>query len=105
MSNFTCFADLEVSFSDRINVIIGENGLGKTHLLKVLYNTAQYKGNKSFTSKAPEGLLTKLTGEERVISIFKGDIEDRKYFNMDFLNSFGIEDNNQLKRSKQKYQG
>ena len=37
LKNFTAFSDLTVDFSPKINVIIGENGTGKTHLLKAAY--------------------------------------------------------------------
>lgn len=37
LQDFTAFAGLEESFSPGVNVIIGANGTGKTHLLKVLY--------------------------------------------------------------------
>ena len=37
LENFTCFAKAEMGFSSGINVFIGENGTGKTHVLKVLY--------------------------------------------------------------------
>jgi predicted ATPase len=37
LENFTCFAKAEMDFSSGINVFIGENGTGKTHILKVLY--------------------------------------------------------------------
>jgi ABC-type ATPase involved in cell division len=37
LDNFTSFAALDQSFSSGVNVIIGANGTGKTHLLKVLY--------------------------------------------------------------------
>ncbi|MCL2015654.1 MAG: AAA family ATPase [Defluviitaleaceae bacterium] len=37
LKNFTVFEDFKCEFSPRINVLIGENGTGKTHLLKVLY--------------------------------------------------------------------
>ncbi len=37
LKNFTVFKNLEIDFSPRINVIIGENGTGKTHLLKAAY--------------------------------------------------------------------
>ena len=36
VKNFTCFKDLKFDF-ENINVIIGENGVGKTHLLKLLF--------------------------------------------------------------------
>lgn len=35
--NFTSFANLDREFSPGINVVIGANGTGKTHLLKILY--------------------------------------------------------------------
>ena len=37
LKNFTVFKDLSIDFSAKINVIIGENGTGKTHLLKAAY--------------------------------------------------------------------
>ncbi len=37
LENFTAFASLNEEFSTGVNVIIGANGTGKTHLLKVLY--------------------------------------------------------------------
>lgn len=38
LENFTCFAHAQFDFSSGINVFIGENGTGKTHVLKVLYS-------------------------------------------------------------------
>ncbi|PWR17936.1 AAA family ATPase [Zavarzinia aquatilis] len=37
LDNFTSFAGLDQAFSSGVNVIIGANGTGKTHLLKVMY--------------------------------------------------------------------
>lgn len=37
LKNFTAFSDIAVDFSPKINVIIGENSTGKTHLLKAAY--------------------------------------------------------------------
>lgn len=37
LQNFTVFKDLKLKFSPGINVFVGENGTGKTHLLKTLY--------------------------------------------------------------------
>lgn len=45
LKNFTCFADNEFEFSEGINVFIGENGTGKTHLLKVLLWQLYYLKN------------------------------------------------------------
>lgn len=37
LENFTAFAELDQALSPGVNVIIGVNGTGKTHLLKLLY--------------------------------------------------------------------
>lgn len=37
LRNFTAFTGLALDLSPKINVIIGENGTGKTHLLKAAY--------------------------------------------------------------------
>jgi recombinational DNA repair ATPase RecF len=36
LKNFTAFTDLDIDFSPGINIIIGENGTGKTQLLKAI---------------------------------------------------------------------
>lgn len=40
IENFTAFGNLDIPLSPRINVIIGSNGTGKTHLLKAIYALA-----------------------------------------------------------------
>ena len=37
IENFTVFKNIEVDFCNGINILIGENATGKTHLLKLLY--------------------------------------------------------------------
>ena len=37
LKNYTAFKELDASFSNGINVFIGDNGTGKTHLLKALF--------------------------------------------------------------------
>ncbi len=41
LSNFTVFSKMEVDFSEGINILIGENGTGKTHIMKLLYAACQ----------------------------------------------------------------
>ena len=38
IKNFTVFEDLNIEFSPKINIIIGENGTGKSHLLKLIHS-------------------------------------------------------------------
>ena len=37
VQNFTVFSDADFTFSPGLNIIVGENGTGKTHLLKLAY--------------------------------------------------------------------
>ena len=39
VENFTCFGRAELAFARGLNVFIGENGTGKSHVLKLLYAT------------------------------------------------------------------
>ncbi|MDR1581606.1 MAG: AAA family ATPase [Synergistaceae bacterium] len=41
IENFTVFDKIEIPFSYGINVFIGENSTGKTHILKLLYSACQ----------------------------------------------------------------
>ncbi len=41
VENFTVFEKLDIDFSKGINVFIGENGTGKTHIIKLLYSACQ----------------------------------------------------------------
>lgn len=42
LKNFTAFADLDLEFSPGVNVLLGRNGAGKTHLMKVGYAACAY---------------------------------------------------------------
>lgn len=49
VENFTVFESLKLNFSKGINIFIGENGTGKTHLMKMLYAPlAGAKSNMNF---------------------------------------------------------
>lgn len=41
IENFTVFEKIDIDFASGVNVIIGENGTGKTHLMKLLYSMLQ----------------------------------------------------------------
>ena len=51
LKNFAAFRNLEVSFSPKINVIIGENSCGKTQLLKAAY--ALTSSNNELSQHSP----------------------------------------------------
>lgn len=52
LKNITVFDTLDMQFSEGINVFIGPNGVGKTHLLKILYSACCAADPKvSFSNK------------------------------------------------------
>lgn len=55
LKNFTVFPDAQFEFGKHLNVIIGENGLGKTQILKTAYVMAYVsaKGEKESASATP----------------------------------------------------
>lgn len=57
LKNFTTFRDCKIDFSNGVNIIIGENATGKTHLLKAIYclNPSFYikYQNKVYKSNIP----------------------------------------------------
>lgn len=58
LKNFTAFDDLELKCSPGINVFIGENGTGKTHLLEVIYAACDYYA-PDMTDESPFQLILK----------------------------------------------
>ena len=62
LKNFTAFSDLSIDFSPGINIIIGANNTGKTHLLKVAYGLcasgSQFKNNPHLTGEELGTVIT-----------------------------------------------
>ena len=48
IKNFTTFADADLRFAQSLNVIVGENGTGKTHLLKLPYAVMAMKDYRRY---------------------------------------------------------
>lgn len=69
LSGFTVFNETELSFAPGLNVIIGENGCGKSHLLKVAYsiiaNSAE-EGRKPTAGEPTKAVLQKSLAEKLV---------------------------------------
>lgn len=64
LNNFTAFQENEISFSKGINIICGENGVGKTHLMKAIYSISAtlQKSDELNIKKIEEALAQKLVG-------------------------------------------
>ena len=48
LANFTAFAEARFEFSPTVNILVGENGTGKTHLMKVLYAVQYASSSKNY---------------------------------------------------------
>lgn len=58
MEKITVFDSTDITFDEGINILIGENGTGKTHILKILYSACQAANPKvSFPNKIVRTML------------------------------------------------
>ena len=61
--NFTVFEDITIPFSKGLNVLVGENGMGKTHIMKLSYDNLRtraavtVRGTAEVEEKSPMELL------------------------------------------------
>lgn len=51
IQNFTVFKDIEIQLNEGINVFVGQNGTGKTHLLKLIYGIRPVTKAKFFNEE------------------------------------------------------
>ena len=73
LKRFTAFEDLDLELSPGINVLIGANGTGKTHLMKVCYAACEAsKKGESFTDKLVHVFLPSRRGHWRLVRRQKG---------------------------------
>ena len=68
IKNFRNYDSLNLVYSKKINIIYGENGVGKTNLLESIYLLAMTKSHRSF-------LDSNLIKENKEFSNVKGDFE------------------------------
>jgi predicted ATPase len=75
LKRFTAFEELDVEFSPGINVFVGDNGTGKTHLMKVCYAACDAsKPHVSFDNKLIEVFLPSGRVLGRLIKRQRGSI-------------------------------
>ena len=85
LQHFTAFEDLAVGFSPGVNALIGANGTGKTHLMKVCYAACSaFKADDIFKDKLlgaflPSGQqlgrLVRLPASQASAAVYAGDRE------------------------------
>lgn len=79
IENFTVFKNELLAFSDGLNVVVGENGTGKSHLLKLLYALIITNNRSSNFEFGVNGIKEKLSPtvsaiiEQDLINIFKSE--------------------------------
>lgn len=74
LEDFTVFKDTKLDFDKGINLFIGENGTGKTHIMKVLYSACQAANPKiSFPNKIVRTMLPDDFKISRLITRYRGN--------------------------------
>jgi predicted ATP-dependent endonuclease of OLD family len=73
IKNFTVFPSANLQFSKHLNVIVGENGSGKTHLLKVAYSAlaTSWEESRKPTSSTPTKALMQTRLADKLINVFR----------------------------------
>ena len=68
LERFTAFESLDIEFSPGINVFVGENGTGKTHLMKACYAACDVTTSKSnFAEKLVSTFLPRTRAPGRLV--------------------------------------
>ncbi len=71
ISNFTAFSKATFSFSPGLNVMVGANGTGKTHILKLGYLFTRAWSDLSNQRVSPTGKRAEAYFEERLMGLFR----------------------------------
>ena len=73
LERFTAFEELDLELSPGINVLVGANGTGKTHLMKVCYAACEVsKTGEAFTEKLVRVFLPSRRGHWRLVKRHRG---------------------------------
>lgn len=78
LKNFTAFKDAEFEFESGVNVFIGENGTGKTHVMKAMYamQLTQSRESRSISATLEELFQTKDIADMVRLGTGKGAVAD-----------------------------
>ena len=73
VKNFTVFPQATLEFSSSLNVIVGENGTGKTHLLKLAYSilTSTFREGRRSNSLLPSKTSLQSGIAEKLVNVFR----------------------------------
>lgn len=75
VKNFTAFPETRLDFAEGLNVIVGENATGKTHLLKLLYATmaASAEEGRRRDVRQPTKAFLQTRVAEKIVNVFRPD--------------------------------
>lgn len=75
LKNFTVFPDADFPFASGLNVIVGENGAGKSHVLKAAYTILSVlaRGEKESLSSTPTKSYLETAIVRKLVGVFKPD--------------------------------
>lgn len=71
VENFTVFAQADVEFARHLNVFVGENGAGKTHLLKLAYSLLAVGWELGRRSKEPTKVALQAAIADKLVGVFR----------------------------------
>ncbi len=73
VKNFTAFSEARLDFGEHLNVIVGENGTGKTHLLKLAYSVLAASWEEGRKPNAPDPAMSRLGGRlgDKLVNVFR----------------------------------
>lgn len=73
LKNFTVFSEAHFQFGSRLNVFVGENGMGKTHLLKLLYSilAASWEQGRKPGVEAPSKSAFQTPLASKLVNVFR----------------------------------
>mgnify|MGYP003582576583 CR=1 FL=1 len=73
IKGFTTFSEVEFHFSPGVNVVIGENGAGKSHLLKLAYSLSAVSHAASKEKNPPSKATLQKDFAAKLIGVFRPD--------------------------------
>ena len=75
LENFTTFKHAKIHFASGLNVVVGQNGSGKTHLLKLAYSAiyASARGHRDQDAANPTKSQLQTNLAEKLCNVFRPD--------------------------------
>lgn len=73
IKRLTVFSDVSLSFGEKLNVIIGENGTGKSHLLKIAYSSIAVSAKEGIKTNpsTPTKTLLQTALADKIVGVFR----------------------------------